>query len=214
MTGRTTTPAGAIGLLALFAIACTLFSAVVTVLEWSSGKPTVGTDLQIVAVSAIAAVALVALARFLGAREKNVPAEDAPSNGRSIGAAILCFVIAAFIIGAGVWRLCTGAQATSDDVLIIPAGLIFGFAGVMLALPVERHDLRHIFAALMVTAFAFTFDWIAFGPGERHFSVGVGAGGAGVFGRSPEWIGRAVFGLGGIAMTVVAVMMWLRPRLR
>jgi hypothetical protein len=87
---------------------------------------------------------------------------------------------------------------------------MFFFAGVLMALPAQWARSRSILSALLMTAFAVTFDWIAFGPGERHFSGGFSMGFLGM-GFSPgQWMGRIAFGLFGVLTTVLAVMAWAR----
>ena len=62
------------------------------------------------------------------------------------------------------------APIQPDPFIALPIGMIFASAGVLLAFPSAGLELKTIFATLLITGFAVTFDWIAFGPGERHFS--------------------------------------------
>jgi tetratricopeptide (TPR) repeat protein len=61
---------------------------------------------------------------------------------------------------------------------------------------------------------AVIFDWVAFGPGPRHFSGGTGLRiGPVVFslwGLSPELEGRLVIGLGALMIDAMAVYGWVR----
>jgi hypothetical protein len=70
------------------------------------------------------------------------------------------------------------------------AGLMFVFAGVLIGLPPEYTRWRALLGTLVVTCFAPTFDWVAFGPGERKFNgsfVGIGF-------VPSELMGRICFG--------------------
>src|ERR687888_324909 len=89
------------------------------------------------------------------------------------------------------------------------------FAGVaaiacvmLLALARFLAARTRVFGALLITCFAVTFDWVAFGPGERHFSGGFSLGGVGIVARPGELLGRAMFGLGAVIFDVVAVVLW------
>ena len=98
----------------------------------------------------------------------------------------------------------------ADDFMFAPAALAFVFAGVLLALPPERAALTQVFGALLITSFAVTLDWVAFGSGERHFSGGISLGGLGIGGRPGELFGRVVFGAGAVVFDIVAVVLWAR----
>ena len=57
----------------------------------------------------------------------------------------------------------------------------------------------------MITFFALTFDWVAFGPGERHFT-----GSAGGIGFIPgEMMGRILFGLVAVVLDICAIAIWV-----
>jgi hypothetical protein len=204
---------GFTALLAIFAVVCTIFAGVVTASEWSSGKTkNLDTDLQIVAVAAGMAVAMLLLTRLLSVREAREPVPAAVDPGApSPVFGLLCGSIGVFMIGFAIFRISTAALPP-DGYMAIPAGLIFVFGGVLIALPTGRVRARRVFAALLVTAFAVCFDWIAFVPGERHFSGGISIG-AGAFGFSPGALaGRIIFGIPAVLMTVAALVMWVRMK--
>jgi hypothetical protein len=92
----------------------------------------------------------------------------------------------------------------------VPAGLAFVFAGAMVLLPERLAKLRLPLGALMITCLAAMFSWVAFGPGERHFTGSFGAGGAAVSWTGGEVAGRAFFGLFALLSTIGAVGLWLR----
>jgi hypothetical protein len=87
--------------------------------------------------------------------------------------------------------------------------MVFVLGGALVALPAGREGLKRVLAAFLMSAFAITFDWIAFGPGERHFSGGISFG-IGVGFNPGEWMGRALFGIGGVITTIVSIVMWVR----
>lgn len=79
----------------------------------------------------------------------------------------------------------------SGQLMGVPAGLMFVFAGIFLALPPSYAKWRGLFAALLVSCFALTFDWVAFAPGERRFSGSV----LGTSFVPAEVLGRTLFGV-------------------
>ena len=206
-----TTVAGAVALLALFSALCAIFIAAVTAIEWYQGWPGSHreSDLELLAGAFIACLVLFALARLLGARERAHPATPPLPNQPSLGWGIFCALIGVSIIAAGGYRALAG-NAGPDGFLVVPAGSIFLFAGILIATPLDRVRLRGVCLALMLTAFAICFDWTAFGPGERHFTGGISAGAVAMGGRVGEWPGRIAFGIGGVLSTVAAIAAWVR----
>jgi hypothetical protein len=77
--------------------------------------------------------------------------------------------------------------------------------------------LRATYYALglgVVAALASVGTWVAFGPGERAFSVSISFLGTG---PNNEWIGRAAFGLGAILtwlFFIAAAVAWWRKLIR
>ena len=169
------------------------------------------TNAAFIAGAAAACIILLTLARFLAARE---PADAAtrPLSPRAklyVGAA--CAAMGLLTLAIGTHAALTARHApAADDFMYAPAALAFVFAGGLLALPPERKRLMQLFGALLLTSFAVTFDWIAFGPGERHFSGGISLGGLGIGARPGELLGRAMFGVGAVVFDVVAAVLWLR----
>jgi hypothetical protein len=109
-------------------------------------------------------------------------------------------------IGAAMFLLGVGIAARSADMLMHEAAKLASEGMIML--PVRFVRTRTFVGALMVTAFALTVSWIAFGPGERRFAGGLGGHGTG----SPigEGLGRAVFGFAAILLNILALLMWVR----
>ena len=88
----------------------------------------------------------------------------------------------------------------------VTAGLIFVFGGILLGLPRGYDKWRTWLATLVISCFALTFDWVAFGPGERRFTGSIG----GIWFIPGEMMGRAFFGLFALVLDVCAVAMWVR----
>lgn len=69
---------------------------------------------------------------------------------------------------------------------------------------------RGFLGGLLLTGFAALFDWIAFGPGERHFSGGLSIGPLSTSGSGSELTGRVVFGVAAASMSLLALWVWGR----
>ncbi|HET7364598.1 MAG TPA: hypothetical protein VFJ70_13610 [Burkholderiales bacterium] len=117
----------------------------------------------------------------------------------AVGAALATFG------AAGALRAASGMQLVA-----LPAGLAFVFAGAFVLLPERLATTRLALGVLMVTSLALVFDWVAFGPGERRFTGTVGAGGAAVSSPVGETAGRAFFGLFALLFDIAAIGLWLR----
>ena len=107
------------------------------------------------------------------------------------------------------------------------AGLIFVFAGGLLLLrsfmggnmsdveiprgvPLILRATYYVAGLTVVAALATIATWVAFGPGERAFSVSIPFLGTG---PAKEWIGRGVFGFGAALIWlffVIAAVAWWR----
>jgi hypothetical protein len=174
--------------------------------ELSPATGRTGTDIVLFAIAAIASAGLLALARHLRAREAAhaAPAAQDSQSGRLL----MGFAFAAMglmLTGVVVYRAIHANSLTADTLMGLPAGLMFVFAGILLGLPPEYAKWRSLLATLVVTCFALTFDWVAFGPGERKFSGSIGG-----IGFIPgELLGRSLFGLCAVVLDIVAIMMWV-----
>jgi hypothetical protein len=125
------------------------------------------------------------------------------------GARIL---VALVLLAAGIATAALGIHKAGSAteplaIVAVPAGLAFIF-GALLVLAPERWQLP--LGALMVSALAAVFDWIAFGPGARQFTMTVGAGGGHASWASGEYAGRAFFGLFALLFDIAAIGLWLR----
>jgi hypothetical protein len=105
------------------------------------------------------------------------------------------------------------------------AGMLFVFAGVMLIngyawghAPLSRSTtvepyrvfVQDVLGFLLCALFAAIFGWIAFGPGERQFSMTLDLPFSQSTGRGSDWLGRAMFGLGALVGAGMAIYAALR----
>jgi hypothetical protein len=164
--------------------------------------------------AALACVVLVPLGRFMAAREPpDAGTRDlTPAGRRALG--MFCAGMGLLVIGLGIRFTADAAHPlAAEDIVLFPAGLSFVFAGVLVALPPGRAALQRFFGALLVTAFALTLDWIAFGPGERHFSGGISIG-IGIGFNPGQLLGRIAFGIGAVILDIMAAVLWTRELAR
>jgi hypothetical protein len=132
------------------------------------------------------------------------------SPGGRIAVGIACVAMGLFAAGISVnSALLTAAPLKSEEIVGVPMGLMFVFAGALLALPRGNPRLQSLLGALLLTSFAVTFDWIAFGPGERKFGGGVSFGPIGVGFQPGELFGRAAFGFFAVVLDIFAIVMWV-----
>jgi hypothetical protein len=172
-----------------------------------------GTDLQLLMIAATACVGLLALAKHLRAKEARAPAADAgslsPRGKLAVGLAVVAMGL--LMMGLGLNAAIHATHPlTSEDFIGALAAMVFVFGGALLALPPERAVLQRLLGTLLVTTFALTLDWIAFGPGPRRFGGGFSYGIFGIGFHPGEMFGRTVFGIGAVVLDVVAVAMWVR----
>jgi hypothetical protein len=138
-------------------------------------------------------------------------AADKPAAKRGPGlfalGLVLCVGGMAF---AAYGMLHPSAPIQPDPFIALPIGIVFAAAGLLLAFPAASPELKSICGTLLVTGFAVTFDWIAFGPGERHFSGSVGSAGISVSSPANDLTGRIMFGIGAVALDALAVVFWVK----
>jgi hypothetical protein len=175
--------------------------------------PRTTADLELLLIAASACVGLVAFARHLRAKEPDAapidPGSLSPRGRFAVGLAVAA--LGFLIIGLG---LRAALRAThplgSEDFIGALAAMVFVFGGALLALPPERAALQKLLGALLVTAFALTLDWVAFGPGPRRFGGGISIGIIGIGSNPGETLGRTVFGIGAVILDILAAVMWVR----
>lgn len=131
-----------------------------------------------------------------------LPRGDAPADPTL---AWMGWLIGAVFMGAGLIVIMRGVLNASDRSDDLPAG----------APPLARLANDALGIAI-VCGMAAMFSWVAFGPGPRHFSIGI----AGLFTNtsgSGDTIGRVAFGFGALlfwfmtaAFAVMTVRKWRR----
>ncbi len=94
--------------------------------------------------------------------------------------------------------------------VVFLAGCTFFLAGCLILLPESWVKARGFLGVVLLSAFAAVFDWISFGPGERHFSGGFSIGQLFSSGGSDEVTGRVVFGIAAASMSLLALWVWGR----
>jgi hypothetical protein len=156
--------------------------------------------------------------------------ETASSNRSNIFWGLFAAALGAFIVAgaSGLFGVTLHPTEGTPQWVGICAGAIFvagGFAVALQSLPaakpmpdgslspdaprwVQRASLA--LGLFIVGGFAAIFLWIAFGPGERHFSGSGSFGGIRVTetlsgGHANEMIGRAAFGFGAVFACVMFV---------
>jgi hypothetical protein len=162
-------------------------------------------------VAAIASAGLLALAKRLRSKEATAGPEDSSNQDRGrIAMGILFAGMGVMAIGIALNNALQATKPlTADSFMAVPAGLMFVFAGALLALPAGSTRWRGLLAALVMSCFAITLDWIAFGPGERKFSGGIGLGFVTIGSNPGELFGRAMFGLFAVILDLCAIAMWV-----
>lgn len=166
--------------------------------------PRTRTNLLITGIAALACLVLLPLARFMAAREgpdAGVTTQMSPGGRLAVGLA-LC---AAGIGFAAYGLLDPAAPIQPDRFIALPVGIVFASAGVLLAFPGASLKWRSVCGTLLIAGFAVISNWIAFGPGERHFSGSVGGAGIAVSGPVGELTGRIAFGIGAVLLDAVLI---------
>ena len=173
--------------------------------DLSSTAGRVRSDLVLVAVAAIACGGLLALAKVLRAREaRAVPGADGAQRG-GLAFGILFAAMGLMLTGIVIYRAVHADPLVADDLMGLPASLMFVFAAILIGLPPHYTKWRNLLGALVITCFALTFDWVAFGPGERRFTGNIGG-----IGFIPgEMMGRISFGVFAVVLDVWAIAMWI-----
>ena len=167
-------------------------------------------DFILLAIAALASAGLLALAKYLRAREARA-APAAGFDGVSRGGLGIGFAFAAMgllLVGIAIHASIQADPFTPDNLMGVPAALMFVFAGIFMALPPES-KWRYLMATLLITCFALTFDWVAFGPGERKFSGSFSFGIAATGFQPSELFGRASFGICAVFLDIWAIAMWI-----
>ncbi|MBI5210037.1 MAG: tetratricopeptide repeat protein [Elusimicrobia bacterium] len=108
------------------------------------------------------------------------------------------------------WLPVDKSRAEAPSWVVGTAGCVFLFGGLTALVPPGFARLQHFFGTLAVTALALTFDWVAFGPGERTFSGSTTIGGLSRTSHVGQTGGRVVFGVFAILIDCMAALGWYR----
>ena len=128
----------------------------------------------------------------------------------------LVFGLFAMAAGLAPMALATGLLTSRPGSMRAPewvvflAGCTFFLAGWLILLPERWVKTRGFLGVVLLSGFAAVFDWVSFGPGERHFSGGLSIGPLSTFGSSSELTGRIVFGVAAASMSLLALWIWGR----
>jgi hypothetical protein len=133
-----------------------------------------------------------------------------PSRPVALFMGLLCLVIAAVILAgaAGLLPARPTAHEEAPRWVVACVGLVFLAGGLVpinaaFALP---NWLNQLVGITVTAGLALVFNWVAFFPGERHFSMSVSVPGLSMSGGGGQLAGRAMFGLA--ALLGDAMVLW------
>jgi hypothetical protein len=148
-------------------------------------------------------------------RETRMPSDSTmttasiPPAVRWLIAAVLTF-LGGIALAVGLGGILLPPEQLRAPLWIVAAcGVSFGALGVAVALEgADRYKrLRSGLGLVFLLSFATVFNWIAFGPGERHFSghttIGVGGEAVPISAGESELTGRVVFGIVAVAVNLM-----------
>jgi hypothetical protein len=128
----------------------------------------------------------------------------------------LVFGLVAMAAGLVPMALATGlitprpGSMRAPEWVVFLAGCTFFLSGWLILLPEHWVRTRGFLGVVLLSGFAAVFDWVSFGPGERHFSGGLSIGPLFSSGASDELTGRIVFGIAAVSMSLLALWVWAR----
>ena len=133
-----------------------------------------------------------------------------PSRPVALFMGLLCLVIAALILAGAAGLLPAHPEAHEEAPRWVVAciGLVFLAGGLVpinaaFALP---NWLNQLVGITVTAGLALVFNWVAFFPGERHFTMSVSVPGLSMGGGGGQLAGRAMFGLA--ALLGDAMVLW------
>jgi hypothetical protein len=174
--------------------------------------PRAGTDFELLMIAATLCVGFLAMARHFGSKQADAALAASAGNlspGGRIAVGSLVAAMGLLMIGLNVHAALKATHAlTSEDFIGSLAAMMFVLGGALLALPPGRAGLQRLIGTLLVTTFALTLDWVAFGPGTRQFSGGISYI-VGIGFPLSEFSGRVVFGIGAVCLDIAAAVMWV-----
>ncbi len=136
-------------------------------------------------------------------------AELTPRARLAFGVVAIAAGLAPMALAIGLITPRPGSMRAPEWVVFL-AGCTFFLFGWLILLPERWVKTRGFLGGVLLTGFAAVFDWIGFGPGERHFSGGFSIGPLSTSGSSSELTGRVVFGIAAASMSLLAVWVWGR----
>jgi len=126
-------------------------------------------------------------------------------------------VLAGFVLATGLGKIPLPPEKLHAPLWIVAAcGVSFGALGLTVALEgAERfRRVRSALGLVYLLSFATVFNWIAFGPGERHFSrhttFGIGGDAMTMSTGKSELTGRVVFGIIAVAINLMIAVPLVR----
>ena len=117
--------------------------------------------------------------------------------------------LAPMVFATGLITPRPGSMRAPEWVVFL-AGCTFFLAGWLILLPERWVKTRGFLGVVLLSGFAAVFDWVSFGPGERHFSGGLSIGPLFSSAASDELTGRVVFGIAAASMSLLALWVWGR----
>jgi len=142
------------------------------------------------------------------ATKNSADIEDLPA----LGTLFLAFAIVIFMLAAADVIHLDLSELNASTLVVLGAGFLFFCMGVLAVIAKHRHSFPALYmlvAALMCSAFAAAFTWIALlakGPFGGGFSIGQLA----LFDDTRNLIARIGFGIGAIVMMVLSCLAWWR----
>ncbi len=129
--------------------------------------------------------------------------------------------LAFFACGAAVLAVATGVLPARPGTLEAPRWVVGCVGAVFMAgafVPLNATFglpgwANQLVALTVGIGLALVFNWVAFFPGERHFTGGISVPGLQLRGPSSETLGRVMFGLGALlADAIVIIGVWRQLR--
>src|SRR5262245_19047911 len=103
-------------------------------------------------------------------------------------------------------------KSVLDPFVGLTGGLALVFLGAILIVPERQGRTRAWLGASMITCIALMFDWVAFGPGERHAEAVVTNGHAKTGAQLREMSRQVLMVSGAVLFNLLALYAWFRAR--
>jgi len=135
-----------------------------------------------------------------------------PSRRQQVAAGLLGIMLGLCITAAAVIHI-SKPGFKLDPAIGVIGGIAFALVGAVLLAPERNKKLRAWFGALMVTAMAVLFDWLAFGPHEQHAAAAIANSNLGMRTHFWEAPGQVMLASGAVLFTMMALWAWTRRTL-